>query len=196
MWQWLTLVVLVTTKSSSASSGDWTWLPVELVRSLTQDDDGDLSLAGWPAEVGGGPRRNPLARTQKRNLDESAPLDRSSPRRILTIRSAFRRAIVLVLAASPYVCIRPTIKTSKKRNKGTLTNESFGFSQQVQLVPPLFLAFVWPRSDAEIKRAGRRQPDGGSPFTRARCWWPLAASQTCASAGRTAPVRPLIGQFD
>ena len=99
-------MVLVTTKSSSASSGDWTWLLVELVRSLTQDDDGeeDLSPTGWPADVGGGPRRNPLARTQKRNLDESAPLDRSSPRRILTMRSAFRRAIVLVLAASPYVC--------------------------------------------------------------------------------------------
>lgn len=60
---------------------------------------------GLPA-VPFAPRRKPLARTQKRNLDESAPFDRSSPLKIRAIRSDLRREIVFVLAASPYVYIR------------------------------------------------------------------------------------------
>lgn len=64
-------------------------------------------MAGREEESGlAAPRRKPLARTQKRNLDESAPFDRSSPLKILAIRSDLRREIVLVLAASPYVCTK------------------------------------------------------------------------------------------
>ena len=54
-------------------------------------------------KVSGGPSRKPLARTQNRNLDESAPFDRSSPFKMRAIRSDLRREMVLVLAASPYV---------------------------------------------------------------------------------------------
>jgi len=61
-----------------------------------EDDDDDVDV-----DDPGGPRRKPLARTQKRNLDESAPLERSWPRRMRPIRSALRREIVFVLAASP-----------------------------------------------------------------------------------------------
>ena len=64
------------------------------------DEEEEESVVGLPAVP---PRRKPLARTQKRNLDESAPFDRSSPLKILAIRSDLRREIVFVLAASPYV---------------------------------------------------------------------------------------------
>ena len=94
----------------------------------TDDGQGDGDLSPAPPAVGGGPSRNPLARTQKRNFDESAPLERSSPRNILTMRSAFRRAIVFVLAASPYVCVAHTEKKKQKKH----VNESQQQQQQQQ----------------------------------------------------------------
>ena len=91
--------------SSSASSstpplpdGDAT-VEEELLLDVDKEDDDDDDDVD--VDDPGGPRRKPLARTQKRNLDESAPLERSWPRRMRPIRSALRREIVFVLAASP-----------------------------------------------------------------------------------------------
>jgi hypothetical protein len=81
-----------------------------------EDDDEEESVVGLPAVP---PRRKPLARTQKRNLDESAPFDRSSPLKILAIRSDLRREIVLVLAASPYVCNNNNNNRKKKKTRRT-----------------------------------------------------------------------------
>jgi hypothetical protein len=84
-------------------------------RSDEMDEEGEEEEESELPAVA--PRRKPLARTQKRNLDESAPFDRSSPLKILAIRSDLRREIVLVLAASPYVCNNNNNNRKKKKNK-------------------------------------------------------------------------------